>query len=680
MCFPSGIKICYIENESELKPNNTFTTTLSNEAGEQHYLTVTHFYQRFDFLDFEQYFLFNPIKDYFKMTKTIELIENTKTDSQRKTMENKLKKNLEICTKFINNTYVYIPHAICLISKFPYAYQMEQTLESLFKIFSDKNSNQKEINNFLVHIINEIPIPPPNKKLYFYLPYSLNQIELFSDVYRNFPYNSFNINKTLDYFSSENFVAILFLILFEQKILFICDSYNTLSEVLLSFITLIYPFEYVNILIPILSEELVKYLQCFRPFIMGIDESMLETAKSYIEEDQAVFFVHIKKDLVEIFYKKKLKKATKKAIFCDNTDINLDYMDNANNKETPKSNKENINYILPSLPEEMYNDFKKDIDKLSSLNIKNKKNKKNKVEEIERIKFKIKKTCIKLFAFIFGDYSKYLTYIDKIPIFNGKSFIASKPKSFNKFYDEITSTHIFKYFLQISTNENFVYFEKLCIRYSNRGRIGSINNVNTINKDKHNSKSKKSNFFLNNKDELNNHGNKIDYSRSSSQNVKYNKRDNTKERDNKYYNITNSNNGYLNNSNVNKDYYNYNKNVSTFRDTNLLSLNENIKLNLAVESSNRGGSINYINLKSADILVAKSNINNDSSIRGYSDSNSLSNSKSENTETNRISAESDNYMILPYFIHSLLNSEVSKIEFFINEKNKSIYFDMKFFN
>jgi len=555
------------------------------------------------------------------MTKNIELIENTKTESQRKSMENKLKKNLEICTNFINNPFIYIPNAICLISKYPFIKQMDKTLEALFKIYADKNSSQKDINNLLIHIIEEIPIPPQNKKLNFYLPYSMNQIEIYSYLHNDLLYNSFDLNKILDNFTSENFSLILFLILFEQKILFVCDEYNLLSEIILSFISLIYPFEYVNILIPILSEELVKYLQCFRPFIMGIDESMLETAKSYVEEDQSIFLIHIKKDLIELYSKKKLKKANKKNVCSDNE-----------------------NSFIPIIPEEVFNEFKKEINDLRGLNDKNKKNKKNKQEQYEKIKNKLKKNCMKLMAFIFGDYKKYVTYIDKIPIFNGKSFVISKPSNQSRFYEDITGTHIFKYFLQISSEENLCYFDKLCVRYSNRSGLVSTNN--SINKDKNLFKSRKSIFFINKKNEA---AEKIiDISRSSSYNIKNIKREAINEKDRTY--IIN------NNSNI--------------KNKNLILFNNNNNSNSGIDYLN-GIKNENSNLKSANISHVKSNFINDSSYRRNSDSNSYSNSKSENTDTKRVSGETDNFIILPYFINSLLNSEIAKIEFYISEKIKS---------
>ena len=581
----------------------------------------------------DDFFQFNPIKDFFKMTKSLEIFENLKSENQRKNLEKELKKNLEICTNFINNTYIYVPFAACLISKFPYVKQMQIALDAIIKVFSAKNCTQKDLNNLIIHLIHEIPKPPTNKILNFFLPYNLTQVEIRNNLHRDIPYNSFNLNKIFEFFSSENFTLIIFLILFEQKILFICDNYNLLSEIILSFVSLIHPFEWVNILIPILSEELVRYLQCFRPFIMGIDENMLEYAKSYIEENDEIFFVYIKKDQVELFSNKKLKKCNKKNLY--------------NDKEG----------LLPGLNEELYNEFKNEIGDLKKIWEKNKKNKKDKLFQDYKIMNKFRKSCIKLMAYIFGDFRKYLTYIDKIPIFNEESFVISRSVIYKKFYEEILNTHIFKYFLQISDYKIscFPYFDKLSIRFSNiRSHSHSINNSgNKID----NNKGKKNFIFFGEKDKKRtpsiidnlfklkgndntntNSSNKAN--RSASTNSKLIKVEKNSDNVLEFFNEI-SNRNFLkkntNNNNIEENSKHHNRNNSGFAFTNTLNNNNN-------------------NM-------------NESSIRN-SDSNSYENSDS-NKNINNNNNENDNYIILPYFINSLLNSEISKIEFYIMEKIKS---------
>ena len=90
--------------------------------------------------------------------------------------------------------------------------------------------------------------------------------------------------------------------LFEQKILFIDKDYNRLSSIIQCFIDLLYPIEWINTLIPVMSEQMTRYLQTFLPFISGISEDLLNNnALSALEEAEAgVYEIFIIKDLIKI--------------------------------------------------------------------------------------------------------------------------------------------------------------------------------------------------------------------------------------------------------------------------------------------------------------------------------------------------------------------------------------------
>jgi len=50
------------------------------------------------------------------------------------------------------------------------------------------------------------------------------------------------------------------------------------------------------------------------PFIMGIDESLLNHARPYFAEERSIFIVYIKKDLIDISSNDKGKKLKKKEL------------------------------------------------------------------------------------------------------------------------------------------------------------------------------------------------------------------------------------------------------------------------------------------------------------------------------------------------------------------------------
>jgi len=120
---------------------------------------------------------------------------------------------------------------------------METCLLSVLKMLSNVKVNSEEINRFLIHIIKEIPIPPINKNLYFYIPNSVLPIELSGGKKTKLPTTIALMNLLFAYFSIENIIFIHYLILMEQKILFIADEFYILTHIIEAFTNLLYPIQ-----------------------------------------------------------------------------------------------------------------------------------------------------------------------------------------------------------------------------------------------------------------------------------------------------------------------------------------------------------------------------------------------------------------------------------------------------
>ena len=185
---------------------------------------------------------------------------------------------------------------------------MNRVLEALVKVSVDKSFNEQDMAKFVIHLINEVPVPPKDKKLTFYLPYITQGIELNPLLYKERPLVNSSIKTLFDYLAIETILIIFNLIILEQRLLFIHDDIAILSEVIDTIVSLLYPFKWPHTYIPVLPYELVKFLQSFMPYIMGLETSIFETHKYFKEEDQQnLFVINIKKSTVIIFEKKKPK-------------------------------------------------------------------------------------------------------------------------------------------------------------------------------------------------------------------------------------------------------------------------------------------------------------------------------------------------------------------------------------
>jgi hypothetical protein len=204
-----------------------------------------HYYIKIDNGNFDEIYDANPIKEILTGHKSLLSELN---EPARKKLEDKLERQYEIITNLNFCDFVYVPMCACLISKYPYTKQMEQVLEQIIKICIDNKYTNEDIYKIIKHCIREIPIPPNNSRLLFYIPFTNKFIELISPIYKELPIISNNLASLMYLFSIDNLITIHYLMLIEQRILFVCDDYDQLTNVIDSFVSLLYPFEY-NIII-----------------------------------------------------------------------------------------------------------------------------------------------------------------------------------------------------------------------------------------------------------------------------------------------------------------------------------------------------------------------------------------------------------------------------------------------
>jgi hypothetical protein len=217
-----------------------FSTCITTIDGNRYYMTTYHFYLKLENTQFAELYDANPIKHL--LTGQSDLLAELNPEAKNK-VEKKLEKQYEIITRFNFNDYVYIPYSACLISKYPYTPQMEKMLEQIIKMCVEDQYKVEDIYNMISHCIREIPVPPNNKQTMFYIPYSNRLIDLIGPINNNIPIINTGLTTLMYLFSVENLITIHYLMLLEQRILFVGDDYNQLTEVIDSFVNLLYPME-----------------------------------------------------------------------------------------------------------------------------------------------------------------------------------------------------------------------------------------------------------------------------------------------------------------------------------------------------------------------------------------------------------------------------------------------------
>ena len=118
---------------------------------------------------------------------------------------------------------------------------MEKCLQSIYYLMINQiNNDNIELNKLIMFLIHSVPIPiNRNSKLKFYIPYYNNGIEIACPNINDTNIININVSMLFKWFSIDNIIIILRLILFEQKLLFVDDNYERLSNVIDIFISLI---------------------------------------------------------------------------------------------------------------------------------------------------------------------------------------------------------------------------------------------------------------------------------------------------------------------------------------------------------------------------------------------------------------------------------------------------------
>ena len=295
ICFPSGIKICYGGENAEDEKNpvavKNYSSPMTNQQGERYYMMNFHFYHKIFNGEFAKLYESHPLKHH--MHKFAEGYLGLEID---KATEKKIQENLEICQDFNFRDFVYVPYCITLISKYPYIKQMEKCTQSLYNVLSDF-SGQHKINDIIEFLVNCLPVPSLGNSVKFYMPFYSFPIQLTCPKIQDIHIITNNLTCLLDYFPLQSIITIFRLMLFEKKILFVGTEYSLLSEVTDSFISLIYPLQWVHTYIPIMSDQMIQYLQTFLPFINGIHESLLPfVQETLVENEDEVYMIYLETD------------------------------------------------------------------------------------------------------------------------------------------------------------------------------------------------------------------------------------------------------------------------------------------------------------------------------------------------------------------------------------------------
>ena len=236
----------------------------------------------------------------------------------------------------------YIPKCICIVSIHPYIKLFKKILSELYdKIFGkDPKPFNIPIEKLITNLIIEVPHPPRGL-------YSI-EYTLFDNKYTldNTPNNKI-LMCAIDLKKINNSIKLNIIldtvkhILLGTKILFFSMKTNLLTDVILSFLYLIFPFKYPFQVTSFLNRESYGILESISPFIIGINEQFEE---KFFEENEIslegmnVFVIDLDNNKTKLFSDENFPSFPSKALINIEKDIQ-----NFENKTKSKEGVENVN-------------------------------------------------------------------------------------------------------------------------------------------------------------------------------------------------------------------------------------------------------------------------------------------------------------------------------------------------
>ena len=455
ICFPTGIKVCYSEREPVMIKD--YVTPITNQKGERYYMMTYHFYLKMPNHIYSNSYEMHPLKHH--LMKFADNYLNMSEDEMDKKVTKQIQKSLEQAQNLGFRDNIYIPYCICLISKYPYVTEMKKCLQTIYTLLIKNKDNLQDykegnlINDLIMHIINAVPIPDIESRIQFYIPYFCDGMELKCPNLGDLKIMNSTISDLLKIFSIDNIATIFRLLIFEKKILFIDEDYTRLTNVSDNFISLLYPFQWMHTYIPIMSDQMLKYLETFLPFLNGIHLYLMPLVRDLfnsgdMEEGEEMFLIDINQDRLYLG----------------------SYLIGKKNKLN-KYIEDNVPALPYTLEKELKNKLKKIKDEIESSQ-----KKKSYNRDLSEYHLKIRNVFIEMFVQMFHEIDKYLCFLDDDVVFNKNLFMETIPKEDKKFYDEFIDTQLFQLFTQNFVNDELDYFKSMKDEYNKNNKFSNDQN------------------------------------------------------------------------------------------------------------------------------------------------------------------------------------------------------------
>ncbi|XP_075932257.1 DENN domain-containing protein 5B-like isoform X2 [Anarhichas minor] len=194
---------------------------------------------------------------------------------------------------------LYVSKALCLIVPMPFMHACRRFLSQLHRAVTSATAPPLPLESYVHNILYEVPLPAPGRSLKFHGVYEpivcqrpgLGELQL-----ADFP-----LAEAFSLLGVENLVQVFTCTLLEMQILLYSRDYQRLMTVAEGITTLLFPFQWQHVYVPILPASLLHFLDAPVPYLMGLQSKEgADRSKLELPQEANLCFVDIDNHYIEL--------------------------------------------------------------------------------------------------------------------------------------------------------------------------------------------------------------------------------------------------------------------------------------------------------------------------------------------------------------------------------------------
>jgi hypothetical protein len=176
---------------------------------------------------------------------------------------------------------VYVSKCLCTVSAYPVILPLRDFLGQLVHSIHTDATLDMPLESFLYQLLFQVTMPSPGQKITFQGPQRKISWEYPDSSY--FPLLDYSMSEFVELVGLRNLIMLYTTVLLEHQLLFQSSSYDLLMLCAQCTASLLYPFEWQHVLVPILPFSQRDFLDAPVPFIMGIKVGKSDTDMEFPE-------------------------------------------------------------------------------------------------------------------------------------------------------------------------------------------------------------------------------------------------------------------------------------------------------------------------------------------------------------------------------------------------------------